>query len=263
MSGYIDLHCHVLPGLDDGPDAMSASVEMVHALAREGITTVVATPHLRSDFPDVSPRAVSERCADLQARAREAGANVRILTGAEVSLEWAGRVSRALLAAATLGGNGRDLLIETPYGPLGSNFEQRVGSIMGDGFRVTIAHPEMSEDLQRDRTPLLRLVEQGALVQVSARSLLRSRRKSRSAALARDLVRDGHAHVVATDAHSAGPWRAPDLARGVLEATSLAGPRGEWMVTAAPAAILAGEPLPPVASPATRPVRRRRFALAR
>lgn len=86
----------------------------------------------------------------------------------------------------------------------------------------------------------------GILVQITGSSLVAAPRRSRTSRLARHLVEHGHAHIIASDAHSAGPRRPPGLGAAVEVARALAPERADWMVTAAPAAIVSGKPLPPV-----------------
>ena len=100
---------------------------------------------------------------------------------------------------------------------------------------------------QRDRQRLATLVEHGTLLQVTAVSLSSTERRSRSRRLALELVRHGLAHVIASDSHGGHIPRA-GLKAGVEAAARIAPQRAEWMVTDAPAAILAGEPLPPAPS---------------
>jgi protein-tyrosine phosphatase len=236
----IDLHCHVLPGLDDGPAELEDSLEMLEALAAEGVSTVVATPHVGGEHPDVVPGEIELRCAELEA----AGCGVAVEPGGQLSLQWLLDASPADVRRASLGSNGNDLLVNVPHGRLPERFDDDLRDVMAAGYRVVLAHPEVSSDFQRRPERLVQLVAAGALVQVTARALTRGGGQTPSAALARDLVSSELCHVLASDAHSAGPWRAPDLRRGVLEAARLSGARAEWMVNDAPAAILAGAPLP-------------------
>lgn len=251
----IDLHCHVLPGLDDGPADVDSAVAMVQAYEADGVTTVVATPHLRSDFPGVVPAEMSARCAALEAAAAAAGTELQIVPGGEVALSWALSASDAELRAVSLDGLGRDLLIETPPNPLGFGAEEALFDIGLRGYRITLAHPELSVSYQRAPHKLADLVNRGLLLQVTAGSLLQPARRSGSAALAQHLVREGLCAAISSDAHSPGPWRPPELTRAVVAAARLADPaRAEWLVVDAPDAILAGEPLPrlPSAPPTPR-----------
>lgn len=256
----IDLHCHVLPGIDDGPTDFESAAAMLQAYAADGVETVVATPHLRSDFPDVVPAQVAEHCDALADAAAHAG--VQLVPGGEVALSWAVAASDEELRAVSLDGLGRDLLIETPPNPLSFGVEEALFSIGIRGYRLTLAHPELSSSFQRHPHKLAGLVDRGLLLQVTAGALLREPRRSGSAALAHALVREGLCAAIASDAHSPGPWRPPELGAAVSVAGRIAGTaRAEWLVVDAPDAILAGEPLPPV--PGAPPTPRGRTWLRR
>lgn len=249
----LDLHCHILAGIDDGPDNRIDSIAMAKVAAEQGIETIAATPHLRNDFPQVTPALVAELCADLE-DSLPIDAPVHVVTGGEVDLWWAAEATDEELRQASFGGAGKDLLVETPYGALSGDFTERLFQLRLKGFRVLLAHPEINPTFHRSPDLLAELVDQGVLVQVTARSLLRGPR-SKSGAYARHLVAEGVAHVIASDAHGPGPWRPPDLQAGRDAARELAGARADWMVEDAPRAVLAGEPLPP--EPSGEPPRRR------
>ena len=252
----IDLHSHVLPGIDDGPADMAGSIELARAAERDGVHTLAATPHLRADHPGVRLRELAGRCEDLNARLSEASVGLRVVAGGEVDALWAQAASDEELRVASFGQRGGDLLLETPYGPLPDGFEDLLFRLGLRGFRVLFAHLERNPTLQREPARLAEMVGRGALVQVTALSLARADRGSRSRRLALELVERGHAHVIASDSHSA-EWRAPDLSAGVAAAAKVAPARARWMVTDAPAAILAGDPLPD--PPAERGRRGARF----
>jgi protein-tyrosine phosphatase len=245
----IDLHTHVLPGIDDGPDDLAGSVAVAEVAAHGGVRTLVATPHLRADYPLVRPRDLAERTRRLTAHLRERRLPVEVLPGAEVDLQAAAALPDADLRLATLGGNGSDLLVETPYGDLPADFEAQVLAIAARGFRVTLAHPERSHALAAEPDRVGALVARGVLVQLTARSL-----GSRPSATAKLLFERGWAHVLATDAHALDR-RPPDLGASLRQAGDAfphARAELEWMVTAAPQAIVAGRALP------ERPARQRR-----
>ena len=237
-----------------------ASVAMVRALRAGGIRTAVAAPRLGGQ--GVAAYELEGRTDELQLAAARAGCALTIVSGAELALDWARRATGVELRRASLAGHGSDLLVSVPHGTLPAGFEGGVEDLMRAGFRVVLAHPEASATFQRAPERLRRLVERGALLQVTARALVRAG-STPSAALARRLVADGTAHVLATEAYSAAEWRAPDLRGGVLEAARLAGAHAEWMVTDAPAAILAGERLPraPRRRPSSRGLARLERAL--
>lgn len=241
----IDLHAHVLPGIDDGPSTTDQSLALLRVAAREGTRVIAATPHLRRDFPLVRVEDIGHDCLLLQERVPEEWA-LRVVSGGELDLGWAMRASEEQLRLASYGGRGTDLLVETPHGASPEVFEPPLERLMDRGYRVVLAHPELNLGLQEDSERLAELVAGGVLVQVTAASLTANPRRSRRSRLARQLVEHGHAHVIASDAHSAGPRRPPGLRAAVEVAHAVAPERAHWMVTAAPAAILSGKPLPPL-----------------
>jgi protein-tyrosine phosphatase len=215
------------------------------------VRTMAATPHLRADFPAVRVHELAGRVAALRERLAAAGVGLEVVSGGEVDVLWAQQASDEDLRAASFGARGSDLLVETPYGELPPLFEELLFRIRLRGFRILLAHPERNPSFQAAPARLAELVEQGTLVQVTAASLVAGGRAGR---LAQRLIAEGRAHVIASDTHRAGGRRA-SLAQGVA-AVRGAPERARWMVTAAPAAILAGSPLP--AAPDVPPRRRRR-----
>jgi protein-tyrosine phosphatase len=242
--GYVDLHVHVLPFIDDGPSDALGAMAMVRAAVAAGIGTLAATPHLRSDFPDVHVDELERRCRALREAAAEAGIEIRIVSGAEVSLVWALEATDAQLALATYDQRGTDLLIETPTFNVGS-LESLLYQLRSKGLRVTLAHPERNVEFQRDPARLIGLVRQGVLLQVNAESLLSTPRRSDTDRLGRYLCAEGLAHALASDGHRAAGWRPVGYLADVMPAAvALVGPeRAYWMMQTAPAAVLAGDEL--------------------
>src|SRR2546430_6194855 len=119
----IDIHTHVLPGIDDGPQDTVGSVAMAHLAAERGTRTLVATPHVRQDHRKVVVEEIQERARALNRLVRDYGIDLFIVPGGEVGLSRALEMSDEELALVTLGGNGRDLPLETPYGGLPSGVE--------------------------------------------------------------------------------------------------------------------------------------------
>ena len=109
-----------------------------------------------------------------------------------------------------------------------------------------LAHPERNPTFKDEPGRLVRLVDDGFLVQVSADSLTELPRRSRTRRLATRLVAEGLAHVLASDSHGAAVGRRSRLSEAVEVAERLAPGTGAWLVTEAPAAVLSGEPLPPL-----------------
>jgi protein-tyrosine phosphatase len=251
----IDLHCHLLPGIDDGPRDMETAIELARAAAVDGVETAAATPHVRPDYPRVVPSELAERCGELGERLFAEGVELELVPGGEVDLLWALEASDDDLRLCSYGQLGTDLLVETPYDPLLPTFEDMLFRLTLKGHRILLAHPERNPTFQGDPNRLAALVQQGVLLQVTADSLVRAPRQSRSAELARRLVLDGLTHALASDAHGATTVERASLGESADRASDLVGAqRARWLVEDAPAAIAAGRPLPPM--PAAEPRRR-------
>ncbi|HSD76484.1 MAG TPA: CpsB/CapC family capsule biosynthesis tyrosine phosphatase [Solirubrobacteraceae bacterium] len=250
----IDLHCHVLPGVDDGPAELAGALELARGAAGAGITTIAATPHVDWSHPANDAARIAAAVDALQGELDAAGIDVRVVPGAEVAVTRAVDLPDDELRALTLGG-GPWLLLECPLSPaLAPGFGAAARSLAVRGHRLLLAHPERSPAFQRDPGALADLVAGGMLAQVTAGSLTgRIGRTVRDTALR--MVRDGTVHVAASDAH--GPGREASIAAELGEAGLEA--LAPWLGRDAPAAILAGEPLPPrpeAPEPARRGLRR-------
>lgn len=256
----VDIHAHILPGIDDGPTDLEQSLAMARSALEAGIGSLASTPHLRSDFPDVYVGELAERCAALRSELEREGVALEIVCAAEVSVLWAAEASEEELALASYGQRGRDLLLETPWSTF-AGLPRLIELLAGRGYRVTLAHPERGSEFLRERTRLQRLLEQGVLLQVNADSLLGPAR-SPVGRLGRWLCAEGLASAIASDGHRSADWRPVTRLAGAAEAAvELVGAdRAEWLTAAAPAAILAGERLPP-APPVLAPRRRGLFRL--
>ena len=234
--GLIDLHCHLLPGVDDGPPDLQDSVAMARHAVAEGIEAICATPHIRHDH-DVRIGEIAGRVATLQEELERREIAVRVLTGGEVAETAVAALTDAELSAVSLGG-GRWILLEPRAGPLSDTLDAAVAQLVGRGFHALIAHPErhLGEDLFER---LSRLVAGGALVQATAAFFERPPTAEGMLALARR----GLVHVLGSDAHSARAGRAVALrgALDVLEGVEHVAPHLEWIARTAPAAIIAGE----------------------
>jgi protein-tyrosine phosphatase len=252
----IDVHCHVLPELDDGPKAIEGSLELARAARAAGTTTLIATPHVNRRY-DVNLTSIEAGLRKLRARLAEEGIGLRLLMGGEISTGRLASLSDDELDALRLGG-GPYLLIEAPLGPGLGTLPSAVERLQRDGFRVLIAHPERSPGFQRDPSKLAHLVDNGALCSITAASLSgQFGRTPHRFALA--LLREGLVHNVASDAHDAYR-RSPDLRPGLAAAAARLGECDElaqWLTREVPAAIVEGAPLPPRPPLTQRSLRRR------
>ena len=208
MNG-VELHLHALPGVDDGPDTISASLDLLSVATAEGTGTVVATPHVRSDFmTDVSD--LAERVRELQVAVDAAGLPVRLHRGGELGHDMVGRLSQGELETIAQGPpHARWLLVEAPFEFIGEDFHAATEELRDRGFGVVIAHPERSADaILYGADGLRREVERGAVGQVNAQSITGAHGDAaREAAF--ELIAQGLLRAVSSDAH--GPTRPPLL----------------------------------------------------
>jgi protein-tyrosine phosphatase len=240
-AGLIDLHSHILPALDDGALDIADALGMARQAAADGVRTVCATPHIRHDH-DVVIAELETRVAALNAELRARNIDVEVLTGGEVAETALSGLRDDELAAASLGGGGRWILLEPAPGPLGHSLVSAVDELERRGFRSVIAHPERhADELLPQR--LATLVEAGALVQITAAML----EHEHAAPVIGRLAADGLVHLLGSDSHSSRGGRPLRLSGGfaaLREAPDVAA-HVDWMATDAPRAILAGEDVEP------------------
>ena len=234
----IDLHCHALPGIDDGPADMQESVALARAAARAGTRTLVATPHI-DHWWNVDPASLRHRVADMGAVLRSEGIGIEVRTGGEISLTRLAELEDRELDALALGG-GRHLLLEAPLAPGGDDFEDLIVDVLARR-PVLLAHPERCPAFLREPQRYERLLEAGALGQLTAGSFAGEFGETIRETALRWLDR-GWVHVVASDAHHARR-RPPDL-RGPLQRAGLSDELTTWLTRAVPAAIVDCAPMP-------------------
>ena len=253
----IDLHTHVLPGIDDGPATVEESIELARAAQAEGATTLVATPHVTWDLPDNDARRIAAAVEALEAELHAAGVTMEIRTGGELAITRAHELGEAELRGLRLGG-GEWLLVESPLSSVATGFDTALHSIAARGHRIVLAHPERSPLLQRDPELLRRLVDSGMLTSLTAGALL-GRFGSTVKRFALWMLESDLVHNVASDAHDAR--RRPPGLREALAAADAELPgvaeRAEWLTLSVPAAILDGDPIPEAPGPVPAPRRRR------
>lgn len=236
----IDLHCHILPGVDDGATSLADAVAMCRLASADGCTAMVATPHQRhSSFPNATREALERGLAELVAAL--GGDPPAVHLGAEV------RVDSELLAdletpagqALALAGS-HYLLLEFPRAEVGPAPEEVVHELLLAGWRPVLAHPEMIPWLDVPR--LAALVEAGALLQVTAAAVTSDFGRFPHQRVW-ELLEEGLVHFVASDSHSP-TWRAPGLsaARALLE-QRLGHTTARQLVEEHPGRVLADVPL--------------------
>jgi protein-tyrosine phosphatase len=239
----IDLHSHILPGIDDGPPTLEGSLELARFAVAEGTRTILATPHINDD-PSIDAARVAAGLEVLRPALAAAEIPLDVLPGGEIAMWRLGDLDDAALRTLALGG-GPYLLVESPFSPAIGAFEPLVLDLLERGHRVLLAHPERCPAFHRDPERLESLVEAGALVQITAGSMTGGF-GSTVRRFTIGMLRNGVVHVVASDSHDAVK-RPPGLNEGfaALE-RDLPGisEQKTWMTEQVPRAILDGTPLP-------------------
>ncbi len=243
----IDLHTHVLPGLDDGAATLDDSVAMARAMVEDGVRTVVATPHVREDYPTTADE-MEAALATLRRALSDRGVAIEVLPGAEIALDVLPRLDEPTRRRLGLGGNPQALLLEFPYSGWPLALVSTVEELVRTGVVPVIAHPERSLEVAERPERLLEIVQAGARIQVTAASL-DGRLGRRVEACTRTLLGLGLVHAIASDAHG------PDVrAAGLSRAVAAVGDAGlaRWLVEDAPHAMISGDPLPSHPVPSRR-----------
>lgn len=200
MSSYIDLHNHILPGIDDGPRTMNEAVMLARTLVTVGYGTVVATPHAFEGKP--TPAAIKTRLEELQIELNRQNIPLKLLPGAEQHIDPA-VLSRLLSGEILTLNHTRYLLLELPMlQPLPPYTEQLLFDLKVHGYQPVIPHPERTVVLQKDEKLIHRLFAAGAIFQVTWGALdgwlgLKTQQT------ARRMLAENLAHLFATDSHNA------------------------------------------------------------
>jgi protein-tyrosine phosphatase len=247
----IDLHTHILPGLDDGPRTLAESVSMARAALADGIRTIAATPHVRADY-STSASEMERAVTELRAELRAEGIELQLCTGGEIALDRLEIIEAEELLRFGLASNPNYLLLEFPYYGWPLALPSQVIELRGRGITAVIAHPERNVDVQAAPERMQQIVEHGALVQLTSASI-DGRLGRLSCKTAFRLLELGLGHLVASDSH------APSVRSvGMSAAVKALGDfdLARWLTEDVPAAIVADAPIP--ARPAPRR-RRRRF----
>jgi protein-tyrosine phosphatase len=249
----IDLHTHLLPGIDDGPATMDETIAMARAAVEAGVSEVVATPHVSARYPN-DPATIRDRLEQVRDALELARVPLHVHAGAEIAFDTVLALPAAQLHELRLG-DGRFLMVESPLGSATSDATLVVSAVQDRGHRVLLAHPERSPMFQRNPELLERLLADGALTSLTASAF--SGRFGRTAQrFATRLLSRGLVHNLVSDMHDlvARPpgIEAPPVPAG--DDPERHAVRVAWLTASVPAAILGGATIPP--GPALPPARR-------
>lgn len=234
----VDIHSHILPGLDDGSQSLEESVEMLRIAVAGGTTDIVATPHANSEF-QFEPQLVAEKIAALSAAVPE----ICIHTGCDFHMAFE-NIQDALAHPAKYTINHKSyLLVEFPDLTIFDTTAEIFQQFLAVGMIPVVTHPERNPVLQQRLQELGEWVAEGACLQVTGQSLL-GRFGRRAQDFSEKLMKAGLVHFIASDAHGVED-RTPDLSRAFAHVAEEYGEsRAEQLFVLNPRAALSGERLP-------------------
>lgn len=245
----IDLHCHMLPGIDDGAQDLDQALEMARIALDDGITLTVCTPHIYQGLYHNDATKIRDAVDDFARRLREADVDLQVTAGADIQAvpELTDRLKAGIFP--TLHGS-RYFLFEPPHHTVPAAFAQSIFNVLACGYVPVITHPERLTWLDTEHYRwFVDAAQQGAWLQVTAGALT-GRYGDRAKYWSQRFVADGVVHLLATDAHGVSR-RPPLLAEGRDEAAKLIGAEeADRMVNARPRSVIdnsdpVDSPLPP------------------
>ena len=237
----IDLHSHILPGIDDGAKTLDDSLAMARIAVADGIHTMACTPHIYPGMYMNDGPGIAQACRRLQTELDRRGIALKLVVGADVHLVpglvdglRSGRVP-------TLHGS-RYFLLEPSHSTPPPRLEASVFQLIAAGYTPIITHPERLSWVEGHHPVFQRLIAQGAWMQVTAGALT-GVFGQRARYWGERFIGEGHTHLLATDAHSTGR-RLPRLTEGLAVARRLVGDgEARRLVVERPTAVL--KDLPP------------------
>ncbi|HET7932116.1 MAG TPA: CpsB/CapC family capsule biosynthesis tyrosine phosphatase [Rhodanobacteraceae bacterium] len=253
----LDLHCHILPGIDDGAKDLDTALAMAQIAIDDGIDTIACTPHIYPGMYENTAAGIRAAIVALQAELDQRGMPLKLLEGADVYLEPDLDAAIKADRVPTLAGS-RYLLLEPPHHVMPPRFEETVFGLKMAGYVPVITHPERLTWIPDHYDVLARMVSAGAWMQITSGSIT-GRFGGGPKHVSERMLDDGLVHLIATDAHNLSR-RTPHLAEGRDAAARRVGEEeAGHLVTTRPAGIVADIPpeqLPPLPQP--KPERRQR-----
>ncbi len=236
----IDVHSHILPGVDDGAKTLDESLAMLRLAAENGTTDIVASPHSNHEYK-FDPDVVALLVADLR---HAIGGAIRVHHGCDFHLSY-DNIQDSLKNPAKYAINNKNyVLVEFSDMLIPKTTDDVFYQMQSAGMIPVITHPERNMLLQQRLPKLVAWAESGCLLQVTGGSLL-GRFGKQAKTFADRLLKDGLVHVVASDAHDTR-HRPPSLKEAYEYVSKMCGPaRAEALFHRNPAAILTGDPIEP------------------
>jgi protein-tyrosine phosphatase len=196
----IDLHCHMLPGIDDGAPDLATSLEMARVAVADGIRITACTPHITPGVYDNTGPGIASAVMALQRALDDAGIPLKLVTGADVHI--APDLVKGLRSGQVAALNGtRYFLFEPPHHIAPPRLKDTVFSVMSAGYHPLITHPERLTWIEDHYELMVALAGGGAWMQITAGSVT-GRFGKRPKYWAERMLDEGLVHLLATDAHN-------------------------------------------------------------
>lgn len=237
----IDIHSHLLPGLDDGPKDLAASLELARLAVADGISHAVMTPHYNMRYQENTSQKVSQAVRDFQSALDIRHIPLQLSSGQEIRLT--GDTARLLASDTilTIGSIGSYVLLELPSDELPMFVPEALFTIQQLGFVPILAHPERNRHLMAHPEVLATFVSRGVICQVTASSIVGHFGKAVKAFSA-DIISHGMAHVIASDVHDL-PNRQSSMTKAYDLIQKRYGQQVAWQFEQNAQAVLAGQPV--------------------
>lgn len=210
--GYVDIHSHILHGVDDGSKSLEDSVLMLKQAYEEGVRIMYATPHFGSGKERYDADLLRERYEEVARKARQTGEEgIELILGNEIT--YSGRTLECLNKGEALTmGNSRFVLIEFDYDTSFNHIFAGMQELVRSGYRPILAHIERYYCLNRNYKDITSLRELGVALQINASTVIP--KFSSEAMFCRKLIKEGYIQFLGSDAHSP-EWRPPVMKKAV------------------------------------------------
>lgn len=249
----IDLHCHILPGLDDGARSLDDSLEMARLFVADGVGLVACTPHIMPGVYDNEGESILTAIAEFQGALDDAGIDLGLVAGADIHIAPGLAEKLRSGAAPTLAG-GRYALIEPPHHVMPPRIETFFFELAAAGFTPILTHPERLTWITRGYDVITRLFDAGVWMQITAGALLGDFGRGPKYWSER-MLDEGKCHILASDAHDAIRRRPRMRAAHDAAATRVGAQEAANLVYWRPRAIVENAPVrdaPPIGDKARR-----------
>jgi protein-tyrosine phosphatase len=194
----IDIHTHILPGIDDGSEGLGQSLDQLKMMQSAGVSDVILTPHYITNYYENTPEKISAAYQKLTAAAKEAGISLRLHQGAEILLD--SRSTPKIIAENFTINQTKYILVESEMSTFPADLKQLLYDLVRHGFKPILAHPERYGDIKKNPTLIEDLMYRNVYMQINAGSLLDHYGKD-SRKLAWQFIQNGWVHFIASDNH--------------------------------------------------------------